>query len=407
MNADNSRRRPVSRRQFLVGTAVALGGSALALSQRLGRLPAVHGQDSTASSTPAAFLPYVVRNYPARVRGKVVHVHSDSATNWTGQPDYWNYVDQDTVNAMVDRGLMDLTGAASAADAWRALLPAYEPGQKIAVKVNLNNSHSCTDSDPSIDALMQPVNALVRGLLQIGVEPADVCVYDAIRAMPDRFVSQAQYAMSFFDDDSCHTDAGFTYMPETQVTFYPPYGVTVAEEHVTDVLMNAEYLINMPIMKGHHPLAGVTLGFKNHFGTIDQCWNLHDLVDVVNKPPAYRTDYNPLIDFFRSPLIGGKTVLTVGDGLLAARYYSQAPEPWNTFGGKVPNSLFFARDPVAADCVMHDLLLVELGSDVPEGTNNYLRLASEANLGVFEQGNPWQLPYGSGYSSVQYTRVEV
>jgi len=56
---------------------------------------------------------------------------------------------------------------------------------------------------------------------------------------------------------------------------------------------------------------------------------------------------------------------------------------------------------------MHDLLLAELGADVPEGTNNYLRLAGEANLGVFEQGNPWQLPYGSGYSTIQYTREEV
>src|SRR5512136_415223 len=98
MSTDNGKKRPVSRRQFLVGTAVALGGSALALSQRLGPLTAVHGQDPT----PAACLPIVARNYPPRFWGKVVHVHSDSATTWTGQSDYWNYVDQDTVNAMVD-----------------------------------------------------------------------------------------------------------------------------------------------------------------------------------------------------------------------------------------------------------------------------------------------------------------
>ncbi|MBN1138468.1 MAG: DUF362 domain-containing protein [Anaerolineae bacterium] len=403
MDSDNSRKRTVSRRQFLVGTAVALGGSALALAQRLGSMPAVHGQDPT----PAACLPIVARNYPPRFWGKVVHVHNDSATTWAGQSDYWNYVNQDAVDVMVDRGLIDLTGAATVADAWRVLLPAYQPGQKIAVKVNLVNSASCGDTDGEIDALIQPVNSLVRSLIEIGVAPADVCVYDAIRAMPDRFVGQAQYGMSFFDDGSCRANAGFSYVPETLVTFYPPSGVTVAEEHVTDLLMNAAYLINMPIMKGHHPLCGVTLGFKNHFGTIDQCWDLHNNVDVVNKPPAYRIDYNPLVDLIRSPLIGGKTVLIVGDGLFAARYYDQSPEPWTTFENKVPNSLFFARDPVSIDCVMHDLLLAELGADVPEGTNNYLRLAGESELGIFEQGNPWQEPYGSGYNSIQYTRVEI
>ena len=93
---------------------------------------------------------------------------------------------------------------------------------------------------------------------------------------------------------------------------------------------------------------------------------------------------------------------TVGDGLLAARYHSWAPEPWITFGDKVPNSLF-ARDPVGL-IRMYDLLLPSL-RDVPEGTNNHLRLAGEGGLGIFEQGNPWQEPYGSGYTSIQYSRV--
>jgi uncharacterized protein (DUF362 family) len=51
-------------------------------------------------------------------------------------------------------------------------------------------------------------------------------------------------------------------------------------EVVTDVLRNAT-LINMPIMKGGHPIAGVTLGFKNHFGTIDNPGGLHTYINVV------------------------------------------------------------------------------------------------------------------------------
>ena len=50
-----------------------------------------------------------------------------------------NYVNQNVVNDMVDQGMMALTGTATVADAWRTLLPGYQTGQGIAIKVNLNN----------------------------------------------------------------------------------------------------------------------------------------------------------------------------------------------------------------------------------------------------------------------------
>ncbi len=114
MDSDNSKKRPVSRRQFLVGTAVALGGSALALAQRLGSLPAVHGQDPT----PAACLPIVVRNFPPP---RVVHVHDTAATNWDGSGYFYGAVDQDVVNAMVQTGLQHLTGRSTWPDIWSTL----------------------------------------------------------------------------------------------------------------------------------------------------------------------------------------------------------------------------------------------------------------------------------------------
>jgi hypothetical protein len=404
----------VSRRQFLIGAAAALGGSALAWARSPKAMHSVTGLQP--SSTPAAFLPLVAHNRLALPYwGKVIHVHSEDATNWAGEPDHWNYVDQVVVNQMVDRGLMELTGAATVADAWRALMPTYQPGQKIAIKVNLNNTRVCDNTNANIDALVHPINAVAGGLIQIGVAPQDICVYDAIRAVPDRIVDEDLHGVSFFDGSGkndpltvpCRNDAGFTESPETRVTFHHPLGDPMPQEHVTDVLMNATYLINMPIMKGSHSFAGVTLGFKNHFGTIDYCSGLHDYINVNAQPPVYRSDYNPLVDLIRSPLIGGKTVLTIGDGVFAARDFLQPPEPWTTFGGKAPNSLFFAKDPVAIDCLMHDLLAAEPQTGVSAEANNYLRLASEAGLGVFEQGNPWQVPYGSGYDNIEYVRLEL
>lgn len=409
------RSRRLSRRQFLIGVAAALGGSAVGMPHGSAAPPAVGGLET--ELTPAAFLPFVARSAVGPpYLGTVVHTHCEDATHWSGQSDYWNYVNQEAVNDMVAQGLMSLTGTGSVASAWRALMPAYQPGEKVAIKVNLNNTRDCANVSPKIDALVQPINAVAAGLLEIGVASEDIYVYDAVRAVPQRLAGGDLYGVRFFDGrdeknwnltDPCRDEAGFTYVPETRIEFGHPDGDVMPEVHVTDVVMNATYLVNMPIMKGSHGYAGVTLGFKNHFGSIDWCKSLHDYVNVVGQPPLYRNDYSPLVDLMRSPLLGGKTVVTIGDGLFAARDFQAPPVPWITFGAKVPNSLFFAKDPVAIDCVMHDFLAAEPDTAVVPGSINYLRLAREASLGVFEEGNPWQQPYGSGYQSIRYLRVEL
>ena len=59
------------------------------------------------------------------------------------------------------------------------------------------------------------------------------------------------------------------------VTFYPPSDMPMPPAtRVTDLLIAARYLINMPIMK-KHGMAGVSLTFKNHFGSIDNPAGLH------------------------------------------------------------------------------------------------------------------------------------
>jgi hypothetical protein len=374
-------------------------------------MPAVAALDPVLE--PSAYLPYVARRHSHNASpnpGRVVQIRNAAATSWTGETDYWNYLDQTAIDSMVDRGLLEFTGTSTVVDAWQQLIPEYQAGQKIAIKVNFNNTRLCDSPVVAIDALMEPVNAVAKGLVAMGVAPADICVYDAVRALPDRFVGKALYGMTFYDgswEGVCRTEAGFSDLAETQVQFFPPVGVAMPEEHVTNVLVNATYLINMPIMKGAHPYAGVTLGFKNHFGSISACSGLHDYVNVRYAPPAYRTDYNPLVDLLRSPLIGDKMVLTIGDGLFAARQFSQPPVPWTTFDGQLPNSLFFATDPVAVDCLMHDLLIAEPDTSVPDGSNNYLRLAAEAGLGVFEAGDPWREPFGDGYENVDYTRIDM
>jgi hypothetical protein len=389
----------VSRRDILKVGSVFAGGLAM---NRLGdRLEPPLAQGNEDELSAQIYLPMVANNSPSR-RGAVVHVHAPNATSWTGQSRYWEHVEQPVVDLMVESGVIALTGALNIQDAWRVLMPHYQPGQKIAIKVNFNNCWNCSSTLGVIDALIHPVNALVTSLGQIGVSPDDVFVYDAVRALPNRFTGGGIAGIRYFDK-YCNSTAGFSSHPEAYIPFDPPPGVIMPAERITDVVLNADYLINMPIMKGGHPLAGVTLGFKNHFGTIHNCAELHDYVDAVSKPPAYDRDYNPMIDFYRNPHIGGKTVLNIGDGLFAAKDFNNPPEIWDTFGGKVPNSLFFSTDPVAIDCVLHDFIAAEMGNNLTPAANRYLVLAGNAGLGVYESVNPWT----GSYSQIIFTKKEL
>jgi uncharacterized protein (DUF362 family) len=202
-----------------------------------------------------------------------------------------------------------------------------------------------------------------------------------------------------FIDNSCRNAAGWSSNdPNAYITFSQPPGIPQPPPvKITDVLINASYLINIPIMKKHS--TGATLGFKNHFGTIGNPSDLHEY--VLLNGSYFSPNYNPLVDLYKNPHIGGKTILTIGDGLFAAKYFAGPPELWVTFGNQVPKSLFFSTDPVAIDCVMCDFLKAEMA--IPDATYYYLQLAGSAGLGVFESGTPW----GSGYNIIDYQRIEI
>ena len=379
----------LSRREFLASAAAT--GAALAFGRwDPGLLPA-RGFSYPRPATPA---------------NRVVHVHSNDATFWdyaTGW--YGDYVSQIMVDWMTDLGMMDLTGALNRADAWRAILPAYSAGQKVAIKINLNNA-GCGDDHQIIDALPQPVNSVILGLKSIGVAENDIWVYDVTNGwhngqMPSRLVDKvtALYpGIQFHSNDSgCSTALG--YSAAQKVHFNVPPGRTISDRPICNALVQASYLINMPIMK-KHGMAGVTLGFKNHFGSIDRCDLVHWSVDLGDG--NYLSTYSGLVDIYNNTHFKNKTVLTIGDGLYGARIdnYSEVPSPWPTFGDHSPNSLFFSRDPVAIDCVMYDFLDAEGG--VPSRSDDHLILANASGFGAFEH---WDASHQ--YHTIDYRRIEL
>jgi len=420
----------MSRRQFLKLLAVGLGGLGLifnkyilgplsgaaeALNDKL-YLPFIarHEQQAptatqtaTATSTPTETPTPTVASSPqpsvtpSGIGPRVVHVHSVNATNWDGSTtDYWNYVNQDVVNTMVDQGMMALTGQATAAAAWRVLLPNYQVGQGIAIKVSFNNTFYCDDVTGKIDSIIHPINAIINGLKLIGVREEDIWIYDAIRSIPEHFVNGCIFNNIKYYDNGCHLLAGFTGDDVSSiVTFNPPEGVPVPTgEYITDVLVRAKYLINMPILK-YHNLMGVSMAFKNHFGTINLPGQLHALVGI--NEPYYTSNYSAFVDLYNNPNIVDKTIITICDGIFGAQGHSIGPQKWKTFGNQVPKSLFLGTDPVAMDCVLCDFVDAEI--TLTDATYDYLRLANEDGLGIFERGDPW----GSGYANIDYQKIEI
>jgi len=360
-------------------------------------------------------------------RPKVVHCHYPGACSWNFSSGwYGDYVDQNAVNTMMDLGIQHASGHSGSLAAWLALFSrvnsgGYQAGQKIAIKVNLNNARSCDDSDNSIDALPQLLIALIRSLVSAGVAQQDIWIYDATYAgktIPERFrqpIASAYPQVLFFGNPECSGVQPVVYSQSDQslrLVFQDPGG-HLSDRWLPDLLGQASYLINMPILK-YHGISPVTLGFKNHFGSINNVMragsdNLHEFISPGSS--LYEDDYSPLIDIYSNVNIYQKTVLTIGDGLYGARNgATTVPAPWNSFGNAAPQSLFFGVDPVAVDCVMADIVSAEQGV-LGNSTYDYLCTAEAVNLGICEGtrsnpgGDPWQMPYGAGYVDIDYQRL--
>ena len=205
--------------------------------------------------------------------------------------------------------------------------------------------------------------------------------------------------MRFFDAKNCDNYAGYDSSdPTATVTWRnPPHIPTPGTQKVTDVLVNATYVINMPIMK-RHGYCGATLSFKNHFGSIANCEPLHEW--AIGGDYYGGDSYS--WDIYRNPHILDKTVLTIGDALFG-NWDSNRTKPlrWTTFNNDAPNSLFLSTDSVAIDSVMTDFIDAE--STLVAEAHDHLIYAESVGLGVFERGDPW----GSGYSKIDYRRIEL
>ena len=359
--------------------------------------------------------------------GRVAWSYNPKATRWDGKTGTWwqeENTDQSLVHEMFSQAIRQISGKSNDTDAWQALFEyfntnhgipgvGYIPGEKIAIKVNLNGCDvremTKNNSFTSPHVLFALLNQLVK---TAGVPGTDITVYDALRFVPDcifDYCHKTEPASVHFVDweggngrEACQRDANCQVHWSGDVKGNPTYLPTCVTQ--------AKYLINLASLKGHN-LAGVTLCAKNHFGTIQADWkgkpsqnapqgaNIHGTIAAHDFSLGEEwtwsqrpmNTYSALVDLMGHPHLGEKTVLFMLDGLYAAQNQSieiSNVSRWQAapFNQGWPSSIFLSQDGVAIDSVGLDFLrneptILNTPDVLPSNSTceNYLHEAAEAD----------------------------
>ena len=358
----------------------------------------------------AAFVPIDPPNSPMGVGkgiypGRVVWVHDPDATSWDGKTGSWwedRNLDQGVVDGMVSRALQTVTGMKNDAAAWDALFRyfnkthnagdvAYRPGEKIVIKINMNQDSGGAWAANAGMPSPQMIHSMLDQLFHVvGVPGSAVTIYDAARYIGDPIYNKIRgdpdpnfQSVTFVCSSTRNGRIGAVYDPAHPIRFANASVPGNARAYPPRVVTEAKYQINMALFRAHQ-LFGVTLCGKNLFGSIywptNGGWTPEPLHNFGNRDLPMGS-YNCLVDLIGHPQLGGKTLLYLVDGLYGARHQNGEVIRYSSFGNDWTSSLFVSQDPIAIDSVGLDFLRNEaLATDCTgPGVDNYLHEGALAN----------------------------
>lgn len=324
---------------------------------------------STAAVVSARLRPVWADETEPTVTSRIVRIHDSKATKawdysanapWDHTVEsrddppgkiaarYFDYIHEDVVAHMLDRGLRELTDAPSATDAWRMLLPNVSPSDRIAIKMNMNNAsfdeHITTNR---MDQTMPLVNAILDDLVNgLGIPEEQIILLDASRWFhPTKMKARCTFPNVRWVDHTAET----RWDPNESVTFTKDAPLPGGHFWMPRAYTQSDHIINLCLMKNHN--CGITGAMKNHFGSIPSPKCLHEGLG----------DRSYIADLCNTPSIKNKVRLNIADALFANWHNNVwAPRPWKTFPEESPNSLLLGTDPVALDSVMLDHIIAEI-----------------------------------------------
>jgi hypothetical protein len=310
--------------------------------------------------------------------GRVIWVFDPKVATWDGTNKYWwdeKSTSQTEATKMLENILKSLTGKVTEAMAWDALFKnfnkekkkitsGYTINQKIAVKINQNNTLSHADTT-GLNGSPQLIYALIASLTkEAGVPQKNITIFDASRFIGDNIFNKCHKdfpEVIFVDNQGGEGRVKSTYV-EKAILYSVDNGKLATG--LASCAVEADYLINIALLKGHGG-QGVTLCGKNFYGatSIDHNWrkNAHDNFEQDRQG---KDKYMTFTDFLGHKDLGGKTILFMIDGFYGARSQDGPPlikDKWRMapFNNQWCSSLFASQDGVAVDAVGIDFLRAE------------------------------------------------
>ncbi len=181
-----------------------------------------------------------------------------------------NKVDENIVQSMFDAAITGFTGInSSPSEALASLFPGLTKSSRIAIKPNLINS--------AVPTRKELVKAVIRRLTgMLGGFPAENILLYERHSFPS-----CGYTAQYFGFpvkltvDSSFPDLGYRILCDRKER---PYSKT---------LHDADFLVNMPVLKDHGCSMNFTMAFKNHMGTVNPggslgiCSNKRAVLDIM------------------------------------------------------------------------------------------------------------------------------
>ncbi|MDR2498692.1 MAG: DUF362 domain-containing protein [Tannerellaceae bacterium] len=329
--------------------------------------------------------------------GRVAWAHAPNTAGWDESTGYWfddAWNKQENCDKLIAQTIIDLTGEKTEAAAWKALFmhfnarhgkgsTPYREGEKIAIKINMNNTYSHAESE-EINASPHVVLALLRSLVhQGGVPQKCIALIEPSRYLTDFLYRKcsAEFPDIAYVDNAGGDGRTRSLYTENAIRYSQHNGHMSAS--LATVIVESDYNINMALLKGHVG-QGVTLCGKNWYGAtgIHANWRMNHH-DGMNQNRDGSPSYITFVDYMGHPQLGEKTLVYFIDGLYGSKTVDLKPSgKWKMppFNNDWPNSLLASQDGVAIDAVAIDLLCTEFPdmADV-NYCDMYLLEASQAN----------------------------
>jgi len=341
--------------------------------------------------------------------GRVVWAWNPKATNENclntiDTQDYWfkpENTNKEVVREMLRSTLPKLTGESTVKDSWDAMFKyfnknkhntnaGYKKGEKIFIKINQGTARWLLTDEDKANGYYFPKNivpspqrqaesygstetnpyvvleVLKQLVYECGVEQEDISVGELMSNIYG-YNFEVWYAefpkVKYVDKFSDIHNRTLTKVTEEDYIIFSNKQV---RDPLFDVLINANYLINIANFKPHMS-ACISLLAKNHFGSNGKPTAMHHhpyLITPRGTPGingGYRK-YRSLVDLLGSKYLGRNTVLNIVDGLFGGgssetrvpvKYFMQP------FNNNWCNSIFVSLDQIALESVGFDFLRAE------------------------------------------------